>query len=289
MKKDKRSSPAFNDAAAPEAGKAFVSVLTSKFGGDEATVNGVLDVMNKLGLPLPENHYEFLTGTEGALLFLTQYGVVLRIERHEHSGDDDYFGLYEASDFSFDRVDSSPWVLKPIATLTAGKAVIEICPGCRPESDINASRDLKGKLRDEGIYFWDEGVRNIGRLPVKTPSFPKGVPVVVDRLAVRNLTGDIHPVAKALNDVMGITRREEEKRREAAAAEEKLYGPLRKCFAAVETGEKTMKDFWRLCEDYARQGKLVAGWDQNSAWSFASSKGTLAKMAAKTYAERMGL
>lgn len=289
MKKDAPRSPAFNGAADRLARSPFALYLASTF-EDEATVKGVLDVMDKLGLPLPESHREFMAGTEGALLFLNKYGVVLRIERQQHpDGGGDNFGFYEAGDFSFERIDSNPWVLAPIATLTAGAAIIEICPGCHVEGDINVNKDLQRKLRREGVDFWDDGLRNIGRVPVKTPSFPAGIPVVVDRLAVRELTQKVSPLKKALKDITGITRREEKECKEAQTAEENLYRPLQESFAAAWPDRKKMKDFWALCVQYVANGGLVTGWNEHNPWgALTSNKGTVAKIVADGYAKRMG-
>ncbi|MCK5518718.1 MAG: hypothetical protein KAI61_04820, partial [Alphaproteobacteria bacterium] len=102
--------PGFNQTAEALPKTDFVDYLLEKF-GDKATASAVLDAFEKMGIPAPESRDEFMDGAAGVLVFLNRYGLVIRIE-HEYLG----------------RINDSPWVLKPIASIDADEAIFEICP-----------------------------------------------------------------------------------------------------------------------------------------------------------------
>jgi hypothetical protein len=196
-----------------------------------------------MGLPMPKDKTEFLDGTEGALLFLNKYGVTIRIEKTDTHADG----------YTVDRINDSGWIVKPLATINAGKATIEIIPGTHLEKDIAKDKYLHDELRHQNVGYFDRGVRNIGRLPITTPTFPEGVPVIIDRLAVRKLMDSTAPIAEALKNKQSL---------EAEQAQEKLYGPLRKTFETAWPEPQKMQQFWQQCEQGVKEGKLVAGWNE---------------------------
>ena len=228
----------------------FVDYLQKKF-KDKATTSAVLDAFEKMGQPAPEDKNEFMDGTEGALVFLNRFGLVLRIEQNSD---------FVKSPVPTDRIDYSPFILKPIASIKVGKAIFEICPGCLLDTDEEKSKFLYKQLKEQSIEFFDNQVSNSGRVPVHTPLFPEGIPVVIDRGAVRELTGSLSYVRALL----GIFK--SKNFREAAAAQEELYTPLRDSFDAAWPDKSElpdtlkMKRFWNLCEGYTKDEKLTAGW-----------------------------
>lgn len=160
-------------------GGRFYNYIESRFGADTALE--VVRTFKKLRLPVPKE--EFLGGTEGAIVFLNPYGMVLRIEAREGA----------MTRAGIGRVDDSAWILRPVASISAGKSIIELCPGCKMNGEYQDAMAVHGKLAKEGIDFWDVGSfgdasRNIGMMPVKLPKFPRGVPVVIDRLSVARLS-----------------------------------------------------------------------------------------------------
>lgn len=235
----------FNAAAGNVPETDFARYLASSF--DEDTACRVLDTFAKLGLPAPETQGEFVAGTDGGLVFLNRYGVVLRIEKKDTSD--------TSAQFWSDRVNDNPLILRPLATLSAGQAHIEICPGCHTTNDQSESRYLQAVLREQGINYWDEGAHNIGRVPVKTSSFPQGLSVVVDRGAVNELTTKADVARRALTRQSAETRAAEQ-------ALEGLYGGLCRRFVDCWEGRREMQDFWGLCAKYTAAGKLVAGWNE---------------------------
>lgn len=222
----------------------FSRKLVSQF--DSETALEVLKLFQKMGLPAPRGGDEFLSGLEGYLVFLNQHGVVIRIEPSDSKK-----GFYKA-----DRINDNALIVKPLASIKAGNALIEICPGVAQETKKENNEYLRQQLEKQGIKFWDYKLSNIGRIPIHTVKFPDGMPVVVDRLAVKKLTASINFVRRALDLFRDYSQGE------AAKAEEELYGPLRHAFKEAWPDPGKMKQFWSLCERYTREGKLVAGWNQ---------------------------
>lgn len=260
---EKRTS-SFNLAAAKVPETDFFSFLKERF--DRDTALRVIAAFDKIKLPPPEDRNEFLAGTEGALLFLNRQGLVIRIEIADT----------KAGTFDSDRVDSG-WVLKPLATLKAGNAVIEICPGCVVDTkDEKTYADLSQKLEAEDINFWDFNSGNVGRLPFKISYFPKGVPVVIDRLAVRKVTGGTFKISQKLKE------RSLRMAARAAKAQDDVFKPLRQ---ALDEGYGTdqIQKFWALCEKYVEDKLLVAGWNATYETVTASDKSAISIEAARHY------
>lgn len=239
----------FNKAAEPLPQTDFAAYLEQIFGG--VTARDVLKTFDRLGLAAPENEIEFVLGTEGVLVFLNRYGVVIRIEHDDKRAD-------IPREHQYDRINDSPWVLRPLASLKTGDAIFEICPGCATSDDKSESFALAQQLRLDGINFWDEGAHNTGKVRLRTPAFPHGITVVIDRGAVNRLTAAVSATRHALA----------ERAAETAAAEEALqdlYGPLCDVFLDRWQSGARLTDFWRLCRDYTAAGKLVAGWNEGAA------------------------
>ena len=265
--------PDFDKEADAVVAMNFADYLQYKFGA--ATARNVFKAFEQMGLPAPDKKEEFLKGTEGALIFINELGVVVRIEN-------------EVSEFAqYERIDDSPQILKPLGSISAGEAIIEICPGCRNDVNSNDRTDLRRSLKRQGFNFWDSALRNIGRLPVKTAEFPNGIPVVIDRLAVDRLTRG----AKRAKSFLSKIKSEKADKILAAAvgAEEALYGPLRDSFNENWPDTQKMKTFWGLCRSYVAEGKLVAGWNHNESRSSYDDKIRGAKSSAGNYAERLRL
>ncbi len=218
----------------------FARALGSHF--DAQTTAAVHELFERLHLPTPENNSEFLRATQGCLVFLNPYGVVLRIES-AIAGDSKRGAI---------RINDSGHVLQPIASIHVGDAVLEICPGCRKEEDAMAVDRLYNSLVQEKINYWDSEIANNGRLPVATPSFPDGVPVVIDRLSVRPLHDSVQEVAEAVKKAS----------QEAKEAQAALYAPLQNAFQTAWNDPSQMDEFWELCACHVDAGKLVAGWTQ---------------------------
>ena len=240
--------PEFNQTTYDLPKTEFVYSLQYKF-KDDATTSAVLDAFEKMGVPFPESGHEYMDGTEGMLVFLNLYGIVIRIEKKSD---------FVTSCVKPDRV-YSPWVLQPIASIDAGEAIIEICPGCSLQKDPKKIDDLSVRLYVQKINLWDDQLSNLGCVPFKTSYFPNGIPVVIDRLAVEELTEDVAMVRFPLEK----SRKMLEESLQAEKAQEKLYGPLRQAFDSAWPDTQKMKQFWALCLRYENEEKLVAGWNES--------------------------
>lgn len=241
---------------------AFLNYLCWQFNSDVA--RDIYLLFKDLGLALPEENEEFLRGLEGALVFLEDRNLVLRIEWTEASGE---------LGFDAERVNDNPFILQPIVSITAGLTVLEICPGVHQAQSLEEKRILVQTLELSGVDFWDAKLSNIGRLPFKAPKFPNGIPVVIDRLALRQLTNSASDVKKELNPLKNLISTTKEKalgknNEVACQAQEFLYTPLREAFRVawpdryVSPDPEKMKAFWDLCEQHACEGKLIAGWQE---------------------------
>jgi hypothetical protein len=257
------SASAFNSRGGGSlCGTDFCAFLIQKF--NRETAQRVLEIFEKMDVPAPQKQDEFLVGTEGCLVFLNKYAIVLRIEIAD----------LEDSKWGADRINDSGWIIQPIASLNAGKAIIEICPGCHLGENLSHRTYLADHLQNQNINFWDSGISNVGKLPFKTPFFPDGVPVVIDRLAVIRLSRNAVPILEALKSQAEVAKK----------AQEELYGPLREAFAAAWPEAGKMRKFWSLCLRYVREGKLVGGWKK--AEREGSMKSFEAAQAAKHYEAR---
>ena len=210
------------------------------------TAKAVARVFTALALPMPDCRNDFLEATEGALVFSSAYGVVIRIEHAR------------LNPKSATRINNNPWILQPLATFRAGKAVVEVCPGIDTTKDHDDVVAVDCGLRRTGVNFWDAGggldgnysTGNVGILPFKTPEFPKGIPVMIDRLAATQLTKSVEGIKDALAE-MGVK----------ADPQKALYAPLRKELRAAYGDAAAMKKFWKSCEKQTQKGLLIAGWD----------------------------
>jgi hypothetical protein len=284
--------PGFNERAAAFVDPAFPDIVFDRFclelkwafDKDRITILEVLETFKKLGIPAPQKHGEFLSGKEGLLVFLNKYGIVIRIEKPD-----------EKLGFRAVRVNDEVLVAKPLASLKAGGAVIEISLGVRQETKPENVKYLREALAARGIEYWDHKLSNTGRAPIYTPHWPDGVPIVIDRGAVRRLTKKTKPISDALKKKYAMEAAE------ARKALEEIAAPLRQAFKKALPNKKAlpdpekMKAFWKLCEGIMQQGKLVAGWcepqsqaakDERPAYGD-NGKTPEAAKAAKRYAARL--
>lgn len=247
---DKKRRDAFLKLVKEEGPQSFAATLDAYFPA-AATQAAIINAFTRLGLPLPEQTDQFMAGTDGCLIFSNTYGLVIRIEEKEKK-----------------PVRPSQWVLQPLGAIDAGDAVVEICPACMFEDDKANYHFVKAALKEEGINFWDTGLRNMGRLPINTPQFPQGIPVVVDRRAVKMLSDETRPVK------LGLQGRH--------------YKPLRSAFNAAMRRKSKAPAFLSLCEAFVREGKLVAGWNDyrplvDNKWEGDNAKGKVAGEKAAAY------
>lgn len=244
----------------------FERNLTAQF--DKETAKQVKSVLTDLGLPLPDKKDTFMDATQGALLFLDRYGIVIRIEKKSSEAIEGYNM----------RFNNNALVLQPLASIHAGKAIVEICPGCLPSTDIQPTNFLRQELKKDNISYYDYKLANTGLLPFKTSVFPDGIPVVIDRLAVTKLNNAYIPLKSLLSKIN---------------PQKFLYAPLIQTFEeAWPQGQphphpEKMQGFWKLCEENVTTGVLVAGWKQPVKPSKFEDKKDKAIIIGQAYAKKL--
>lgn len=232
------------------------------------TAKNIIKIFDRFDHPLPETPNQFLKGTEGMVIPLNEYGMVIKIEYKDTKSE------HAKTKFKSDRVNNSPWVLKPVGAINAGEAIVELCPGCKLNTSRKALEFLTYKLKKENIEFWDNKNRaNVGIVPVSTEHFPHGIPLVIDRLGVERLSETPNFIFDAL-------------RAEAETAQEKLYSPLAEKFQEAWDEPDSFHEFWDMCKTYKAEGKLIDGWNNKET---AVEKTPIVAKIAKNYAQMIEL
>ncbi len=215
----------------------FFKDLKRKFGEESALK--VLDAFEKINLPPPTIGNQFLKSNEGALVFVNKYGVVIRLE--PQTPEKNYYV----------RVSDSGCILEPLGSIDAGTAVIEICPGCDVEKDETSIEQMKEQLKGEGLVFSDDQLENLGRLHTDDARFPKGLLLILDRLAVSKMKEDLKIVKNEITE-------------EARKEQERFTAPLHKAFKEGLADSSKMNTFWELLERCVAEGEIIRGWNDNS-------------------------
>lgn len=133
------------------------------------TANNISKMFSMLGLPEPSEG-AFLPANDGGLLFLNDYGVVIRFEHRLNSIKKTCF--------------THPAILQPLAVLETGNTRIEICPGVKLAKGLkpHEMEYIVNSLAADGLELTDPNYQtNFGYLPMATPEFPDGIPVLIDR------------------------------------------------------------------------------------------------------------
>lgn len=220
----------------------------------------VTALLASMGLPLPQRE-ALLTGTEGVLILLDHYGLVIRLER-----------LHAI--WNGDRIDNNPHILQPLLQRRLTKNVVmEICPGTKTTTDTAYPFDLKKALERAGIDFWDDQTGNVGILP------GADVPVVIDRLAAKHMEGRVAKLRRTLAA-----------KKENPQAD--LYRDLRAAAARAwpakvsKPDAAAMQQFMALCLRKKAEGVLVAGWQERdpAVKVYPASKADMATLAGRAYA-----
>lgn len=213
-------------------------------------------------------------------------------------------------------------ILQPIASFATDHHVIEIVPG-RKLGVTNEDVDKMQKyLRKSGISFWDgmrsdnnfimqaleralknfgagslkinQGAENAAYLPIATAEFPRGIPVIADRMAA-GWVPLFHDQGSMVNRLFGGMLPQPPK--EGAVIQKKLYAPLRDALNEAWPNTKgradpeKMQSFWKKCQEFVTREvspghtALEAGWQARVG---ASGKSGIAATAAEKYMQQMG-
>lgn len=213
--------------------------LAAKFG--EESVQEVKTFLNDVQLPIPKRISEYFLGRTGVLLLVSRYGVIVRLECND---DDENF---------ITRINDHDFILKPLATRHLGRVTAEICPGYHLGADEDDVSFVVKQLKNDGISFFDALPNNVGFSPFKTPEFPKGRPTLIDRISVSRLNAATAEIKQALAERI-------------PTVEDTAYAPLVSALreawsdAARKPDAEKIGQFWSLCTEFKKEGKLVTGW-----------------------------
>ncbi len=136
----------------------FLSAFRKNINDQPEALRPVLAAFDVFQLPLPLAD-EFVEGTSCLLLFLNNYGLVMRFDTLRD-------GVPPPD---------HPQVLRPVWMLNQYGVRIELLPGVRPSGDSEVAHDLSMDLEGEGVVFEDVKGENVGYLP------GLDFPVVLDR------------------------------------------------------------------------------------------------------------
>ena len=236
----------------------FCEDLEKTFGQRKA--ERVLHWLQTWKIPVPEDKKEYvhLDGEDGFLLFMHDFGCVLKIENAENYGDHL----------------NHPLVLQPIGFDQVDDIRIEINPGILTGAGYTECETLSDDLEKDRITFWDVKPANIGFLPVKSEEHPRGIPVVLDSTAV-----------KAKRDY---------KPYEGEHIQDRLYGHLREAFQNVLRSPLPQKEnverFWQDMAAAKEEKTLIPGWQLKKMGKINRPylrKWQQAKIAGKAYRKRL--
>ena len=129
-------------------------------------------LLHKVGWP-DTHELEFHKSRTGAILFHPDVALTARVLRHA-------------------RVCEHPLIAPCVGHFRLSSTVtVEICPGLRLQPVVSRGEEkwIKQQLRADGIDWQDDSAArgtdsradNLARLPLATPDYPHGLPVVVDR------------------------------------------------------------------------------------------------------------
>ena len=243
--------------------KDYVSVLRD--------IRKIKETLTSLQLPIPHNKDEFLCATEGVLLFLNDYGVVIRIELNNRN--------IELSKLGFAKVDNHPHILQPLFEIETEYFSIGIFPGCKINQDQEIANVLRKKLQQDDVNFWDDQPENVGLIPLSTlDKRAQDIPVVIDVTAVETLSKSVQKVRAALD---------KKYRQKNLDAQARFYEPLRKAFVTAWDPEThsfeadKVREAWSLCLEYKKQGKLIPAWDNGIFGE--NTKSIIAQKIGRTY------
>tara|TARA_B100000686_G_scaffold353256_1_gene458148 strand:- start:702 stop:1451 length:750 start_codon:yes stop_codon:yes gene_type:complete len=193
--------------------------------------------LNALGLPAPK-FGSYLPGYQGRLMFLDDYGLVIRVESqstiaHNH-----------------------PHILQPLCTINRPLYRIEVCPAIEVISrtllkenfgacSYHLQNVLNDLLKHQGMELWDFQLENCGLLPDPDQD-GKLKPVVLDRNAVRK------------ND------RYKTSAPPSAFSGQAVFKPLSNAFhSAVEfKDDEKLKFAYQLARQMKEKGTLISSWQK---------------------------
>lgn len=251
--------------------------------------------LDELLLPEPMKD-EIVKVDGGFLLPIAPAGCMLRVI------DKDRLRVFIQDADRYDRI------LQPLGSIGGGAIAVSLYPGILTPAfyrvkkhgdkehireDEKADR-LSTIVAEDGYFFGDSHPFNIGYLPgTQTVKNPDGFSVVLDLGAIRldkdacaRLKESTSWAEKFLAFLGKWKQLLEQKR--PTPVQDALYGDLKQAFAqAVGGTEKQKQDFWALCGEGKRNGRLVTDWEKESSYPHYFQKLSKLTSASRAYEIRL--
>ncbi len=278
---------------------------------DGRSANGVVRLLDDLQLPQP-GPGEFICSHAGGIFFHPTAGVVIRIEQTEEKL----------------KLAKHPLVSEPLGALAVGDWRIELCEGLRTNKITDRDVDWLFQTLKQDHILWSDAystsggvhlgsrVDNVGRLPLTTPEFPNGLPVVMDRERVYSFESSPYlslwkaayfglrrKASEAFNGPARLPRLEDYGvPAEQAVAYRAVRQELRNLMDHVLGADggvvqSVVTEFWAVCHAHTQAagdverpapGALCRGWDEGvSPFSIGDDKALAASRAAQTLRQRI--
>lgn len=180
-----------------------------------------------MDMPMPENGEFTRTSDKGFLVFLNDAGCILRGTTRKN------LRHYDAQN-----------MLRPLFTRRYEGINISLYPGLRSPISIRDLRKLSSQLTKEGYVFWDFKPDNGGYLPISTPKFPRGIPVLIDPGGVRRFYLSIGYVRDLLR------RNGYLKQKQKPSPQDEAYKDLREVFTRAWPESRDLPDPHKLAETW---------------------------------------
>jgi|GEM_PF-1613100 len=185
----------------------------------------VEEFFEALGLPEPEKGEYRTARSNGYILFLDDFGIIIRIS------DDKKTPRYVHN-----------LILQPLASRTIDGFRIDIMPGLKTPVTSKEVYALEDELSEDNLQFWDSHPYNCGYMP-------SGTVVCFDEDAVKALPGFTAQVIKEQNKVFAPLK--------------KAF--TRAWPAGENVDSYEMARFWQMCRTMKDKNILTSGWQDEEA------------------------
>lgn len=197
---------------------------------DTKAGDAVAAFFDAANMPIPQSCEYTITAEDGFIVFLDDPACVLRgIPKNKSN------------------TREAPSLISPLLSKSAANINIDLYPGVRTPIDPMKVYQLIFSSRTHGYNYWDIAPANGGYLPLSTPKYPHGIPIVIDHGAVTEAFLTTYHIRTLLKKHGILKSRQPENPQDA------LYKELREHFHnawpdTAKTPDHALLDkAWALC------------------------------------------
>ena len=221
----------------------------------------VIDFFDELGLPLPDaGQFYVANDKERKLVFLSDYGLVLRLMPQSH-----------ALDFA------NPHFLKPLFTRHSQGVELGIDPGVNCALSHDQGRRILSHLVEAfpSVHFGDDNYTNMALLPCSDPAFP--VAIDLDAHLIRLKSGarssasqqaELFGYAADSLDPYSRTGLQKRSLKGDVNPQDLVYGDLQQmaqdAFGGAVISGKLKRGFFKACAAAHKDGRLLSPWESRN-------------------------